>query len=69
MAYKYRYNEFSAVIRKYRHLVALKRVGRVHDPDGVDSTDDGDMQLRCPACPDPGRNLPADWEKRPESEQ
>jgi hypothetical protein len=66
---QYRYNELSAVIRKYRHLIALKRFGRVHVPEGVKSSKEGDMQLRCPACPDPGRNLPEDWETKPESEQ
>lgn len=45
----------------------LKRAGRGHDPEGVDATQPGDCAVKCPACPHPGRNLPAGWEDAPES--
>ena len=47
----------------WRNLMAFKRGGRGHDPKGVDSTSCGELMVKCPACPHPGRNLPDDWEK------
>ncbi|THH18836.1 hypothetical protein EUX98_g8889 [Antrodiella citrinella] len=52
---------FAEAVRQYRHLVALKRGGRCHDPTGVDGTSAGALALECPACPHPGRNLPPQW--------
>jgi hypothetical protein len=45
----------------------LKRAGRGNDPEGVDATQPGDCAIECPACPHPGRNLPAGWEDAPEN--
>jgi hypothetical protein len=42
--------------------MALKRAGRGQDPLGVGGTSQGELAVECPACPQPGRNLPADWE-------
>ena len=39
----------------------LKRAGRGHDPSGIVSTHEGQCALLCPACPQPGKNLPTDW--------
>lgn len=30
---------------------------------GVEATKPGELALVCPACPQPGRNLPDGWEK------
>jgi hypothetical protein len=40
----------------------LKRAGRGHDPEGVANTKQGECALLCPACPQPGINLPDGWE-------
>ncbi|KAL1684903.1 hypothetical protein GGG16DRAFT_67383, partial [Schizophyllum commune] len=53
---------FMHIIRQYRHILLLKRGGRGHVLDGVASTQEGQLALRCPACPHPGRNLPPDWQ-------
>src|ERR1700730_4513596 len=45
----------------------LKRAGRGHDPAGVDATEPGECALKCPACPQPERNLPDGWEDAPEA--
>ncbi|KAM6493722.1 hypothetical protein JOM56_010083 [Amanita muscaria] len=57
-----RYASFSRTVRIWRHLKMLKRSGRGHDPEGVVNTREGDCALRCPACPQPGMNLPDGWE-------
>ncbi|KAF7317925.1 CxC2 domain-containing protein [Mycena kentingensis (nom. inval.)] len=56
-----RYRVFLRVVRQYRHLMLLKRAGRGHDRFGVMGTADGELVLRCPACPRPGVNLPENW--------
>ncbi|KAI0743686.1 hypothetical protein C8Q80DRAFT_1122101 [Daedaleopsis nitida] len=43
----------------------LKRAGRAHDPAGAAATSNGDLTVECPACPHPGKNLPANWESAP----
>ncbi|KAG5635184.1 hypothetical protein H0H81_012123 [Sphagnurus paluster] len=50
------------MVREYRHLKMLKRSGRGHDPAGVTSMQPGQCAVRCPACPQPGMNLPEGWE-------
>lgn len=37
-------------------------MGRGHDPDGIVNTKEGECGLLCPACPQPGINLPDQWE-------
>ncbi|KAG1836417.1 hypothetical protein F4604DRAFT_1886055 [Suillus subluteus] len=53
------------MIREWRHLKMLKRSGRGHDPSGVDGTVEGECTVLCPACPHPGKNLPAGWKDAP----
>jgi hypothetical protein len=53
------------IVREWRHLKMLKRSGRGHDPDGVAATKAGECVVVCPACPQPGRNLPQGWEDAP----
>ncbi|KAH7904723.1 hypothetical protein BJ138DRAFT_1138468 [Hygrophoropsis aurantiaca] len=36
---------------------------RGHDPNGINATEPGQCAVECPACPQPGRNLPVGWEK------
>ncbi|KAF9554491.1 hypothetical protein CPC08DRAFT_737663 [Agrocybe pediades] len=57
-----RFTEVHRVFRMWRNLMALKRAGRGHDPDGVSGTASGELLLECAACPHPGKNLPVDWE-------
>ena len=47
----------------------LKRSGRGHDPAGIQATQEGECAVVCPACPQPGRNLPPNWRKAPKSIQ
>ncbi|KAF9463104.1 hypothetical protein BDZ94DRAFT_1193298 [Collybia nuda] len=61
----YRYVAFMRMVREWRHLTLLKRFGRGHDPSGVRGTKKGECAVICPACPQPGRNLPLDWEDAP----
>ncbi|KAF9231579.1 hypothetical protein BU15DRAFT_90871 [Melanogaster broomeanus] len=62
---KDRYEQFMQIIQEWHHLKMLKRVGRGHDPAGVDNTKEGECAVLCPACPHPGKNLPDDWDKVP----
>ncbi|TFK79970.1 hypothetical protein K466DRAFT_504692 [Polyporus arcularius HHB13444] len=60
-----RYRQISHVMRLWRHLTALKRAGRAHDPSGAAGTQEGELALDCPACPHPDKNLPKGWESAP----
>ncbi|KAJ7811904.1 hypothetical protein B0H14DRAFT_3090558 [Mycena olivaceomarginata] len=62
-----RYNEFLRMTRQWRHLQMLKRAGRGHAANGIPGTCPGECALLCPACPQPGKNLPADgsWRTAP----
>ncbi|KAJ7215151.1 hypothetical protein C8J57DRAFT_1440578 [Mycena rebaudengoi] len=59
---KNRYHEWRRMTREWRNLQMLKRAGRGHDPTGPEGTKPGECALKCPACPQPGKNLPRDWE-------
>ncbi|KAJ7137354.1 hypothetical protein C8R43DRAFT_893689 [Mycena crocata] len=63
---KDRYHEFLRMTRIWEHLQMLKRAGRCHDPSGAAGTQPGECALLCPACPQPGKNLPPDWKDVPE---
>ena len=58
---QYRYRQFLDCIQIWRHLKALKRSGRGHDPAGAAATTAGQCAVECPTCPHPGRNLPENW--------
>ncbi|KAJ7037089.1 hypothetical protein C8F04DRAFT_1180815 [Mycena alexandri] len=62
-----RYHEFLRMTRQWRSLQMLKRAGRGHDPTGPMGTAPGECALLCPACPQPGKNLPENWENAPDS--
>ena len=57
------------MIREWRNLKMLKRAGRGHDPTGAMGTREGECTVLCPACPQPGMNLPDDWRDAPEEIQ
>ena len=56
------YVQFLRVVRWWRHLKMLKRAGRGHHPQGPNGTTSGGLAVICPACPQPGSNLPLGWE-------
>ncbi|KAF7368021.1 hypothetical protein MSAN_00867900 [Mycena sanguinolenta] len=53
--------------RQWCHLQMFKRTGRGHATDGIAGTKAGECVLLCPACPQPGKNLPLDgsWRSAP----
>lgn len=55
------------MVREWRHVKLLKRAGRGHDPTGVKGTTEGECAVTCPACPQPGINLPQDWKDAPDN--
>ncbi|KAJ7631946.1 hypothetical protein DFH06DRAFT_1337469 [Mycena polygramma] len=58
-----RYKAFMRTMRQWRHLLMLKRAGRANDGDRlVAETKPGELAVVCPACPQPGVNLPEGWE-------
>ncbi|KAJ7824741.1 hypothetical protein B0H14DRAFT_3088701 [Mycena olivaceomarginata] len=60
---KDRYKAFMRSMRQWRHLVMLKRGGWGNNGDRlVAETRPGELAVVCPACPQPGVNLPAGWE-------
>ncbi|KAJ6472931.1 hypothetical protein C8R47DRAFT_987653, partial [Mycena vitilis] len=62
-----RYHEWIRVCREYRHLMMLKRGGRLvaYDTSGAAGTKPGELAIECPACPRPGINLPEGWDNAP----
>ncbi|KAJ7684861.1 hypothetical protein DFH06DRAFT_970627, partial [Mycena polygramma] len=62
-----RYHEWIRMCREYRHLMMLKRGGRLvaYNPSGAAGTKPGELAIECPACPRPGINLPEGWENAP----
>ncbi|KAG1770137.1 hypothetical protein EV702DRAFT_1181662 [Suillus placidus] len=63
-ARKDRYKAFLRMVQEWRHLKMLKCAGRGHDPTGVEGMMEGECTILCPACPQPGKNLPDDWQDR-----
>lgn len=53
------------MVREYRHIKMVKRSGRGHNLHGVKGATAGEMAILCPACPQPGINLPFGWEDEP----
>jgi hypothetical protein len=48
------------VSRQWRDLQTRKQFGLGHDQDLL--LDNGSLALFCPACPQPGINLPTNWQ-------
>ncbi|KAF7358324.1 CxC2 domain-containing protein [Mycena venus] len=66
---KDRYHEFLRMTRQWRNVQMLKRAGRGHDLAGIAGTRAGECALLCPACPQPGKNLPPGWKDAPDKKQ
>lgn len=64
-----RYHVFMRIVREWRHIRLMKRMGRGHSPTGVYGTKEGECAVLCPACPYPGINMPSNWRTAPESQQ
>jgi hypothetical protein len=54
------------IVHQWRNLKQLKRGSRGHEDGGIQGTKAGELALLCPACPQPGINLPPGWELAPE---
>jgi len=59
-----RYRELLHVSRLWRNLQALKQFGFGHDE--IQEPRPGALAIFCPACPQPGINLPEEWEVNPD---
>ncbi|KAJ7711916.1 hypothetical protein B0H14DRAFT_3638925 [Mycena olivaceomarginata] len=51
------------IMRQWREVKRMKRFKRGHAEGGVRATAQGELVLRCRACPQPGWNLPDNWEE------
>lgn len=51
------------IMRQWREVKRMKRFKRGYDAGGVRATKQGELALKCHACPQLGWNLPDDWEK------
>jgi hypothetical protein len=51
------------VSRQWRNLLALKQFGFGHEGN---QPANGELAFFCPACPQPGANLPNDWQTNPD---
>jgi hypothetical protein len=56
------------MVRQWRHLKMLKRSGYAHLYNEPEEDQHSCAQL-CPACPQPGINLPLDWERAPKEKR
>jgi hypothetical protein len=54
-----RYQELMRVSRQWRFLQVQKKFGFGHDT--AKKPGNGDLAEFCPACPQPGINIPDDW--------
>ncbi|KAJ7262384.1 hypothetical protein C8J57DRAFT_1183875 [Mycena rebaudengoi] len=66
---KDRYHEWRRMVREWRNLKMAKRCARGHHPDGCKGTKPGEAAVLCPACPQPGKNLPEDWATQADEKQ
>jgi hypothetical protein len=57
------YKQLLRASRQWRDLKSWMQSGLGHRLEG-DSPPDGSMAVFCPACPQPGINLPEDWKER-----
>ncbi|KAF7303362.1 CxC2 domain-containing protein [Mycena indigotica] len=66
-----RYREFVTMTREWRFIQMVKRAGQGHETGGCRNIPAGACALLCPACPQPGKNLPADgsWKNGPPHER
>lgn len=57
------YNEFRRMSRLWRWMKKLKWSGFGHHKRDPNSVQDGELAIYCPACPQPGVNIPSDWKE------
>jgi|ERR1700733_61895 len=57
------YKQLLRASRQWRDLKNRMHSGLGYEQED-DSTPDGSMAIFCPACPQPGINLPDDWKER-----
>ncbi|KAG2132730.1 uncharacterized protein EDB93DRAFT_1242948 [Suillus bovinus] len=67
--HKDRYEAFLWMVQEWCHLKMLKCAGCRHDPTGVEGRREGECAVVCPACPQPGKNLPDDWQDAPDDKR
>ncbi|KAJ7318850.1 hypothetical protein DFH08DRAFT_819735 [Mycena albidolilacea] len=53
---------FMHIVRQWREVKRHKRAKRGHDEGGIAATKQGELAIPCRACPQPGWNLPPNWE-------
>ncbi|KAJ7794073.1 hypothetical protein B0H14DRAFT_3497397 [Mycena olivaceomarginata] len=53
---------FMHIMRQWREVKRMKRFKRGHLAGGARATSQGELALQCRACPQPGWNLPENWE-------
>ncbi|KAJ7842389.1 hypothetical protein B0H14DRAFT_3692184 [Mycena olivaceomarginata] len=53
---------FMHIMRQWREVKRMKRFKRGHLAGGARATAQGELALQCRACPQPGWNLPENWE-------
>ncbi|KAI6024028.1 hypothetical protein BKA83DRAFT_106314 [Pisolithus microcarpus] len=58
---KSQYHTFLCMIHQFCHMKLFKRAGRASEWDGISTTKPGGLAVVCPACPQPGMNLPDNW--------
>ncbi|KAF8870221.1 hypothetical protein BD779DRAFT_1614195 [Infundibulicybe gibba] len=63
-----RYPQLLRMIREWRYLKLLKHAGCGHNPKGISAAQPGECAVLCPACPQPGKNMPQGWKRAPQEE-
>ncbi|KAF8888032.1 hypothetical protein BD779DRAFT_1611372 [Infundibulicybe gibba] len=63
-----RYPQLLRMIREWRYLKLLKHAGCGHNPKGISAAQPGECAVLCPACPQPGKNMPQGWKRAPQGE-
>ena len=61
-----RYRELLRISRQWRDLQHRKRAGFGHHKDLASLNTPGSLAIFCPACPQPGLNLPEGWDTMPD---
>ena len=59
------YNKFRRMTRLWRWMKKLKWAGYGHNGKRPSHVEPGELANYCPACPQPGINLPEDWKNDP----
>ncbi|KAF7330703.1 CxC2 domain-containing protein [Mycena sanguinolenta] len=54
---------FMHIMRQWREVKRQKRGKRGHSAGGTRATKQGELAMQCRACPQPGWNLPDNWEE------